>query len=238
MYINVKRTNKKIISLSVDSDTICVVAHYKATLNDIKKAIADNYSNLVAMLNNNKTAFNVATTALSDANKYVTDGLKAELYSGKMLYLCGRAYQVLPTTDKKTHLDGDNVFIHECYMQNRVEKMTVLKKYVRKYATDFLCKEISDYGAKLSLCPAKIELKDIKGDTWIQCSNSTDRKITMDYRAVQLPDFCRKYLIIHCFMHFKDSAHSDMFWDNVKQFVGNYPDVIGILNSYLFLKDL
>ena len=55
---------------------------------------------------------------------------------------------------------------------------------------------------------------------WGSCS--IRKRISLNWRLIQTPEFVRDYIIIHELMHLKEMNHSARFWANVAQAFPQY----------------
>ena len=97
--------------------------------------------------------------------------------------------------------------------------------------------EIANFGSRISLCPTKIEFREIP-DAWLKCSQAAQRILTIDYRVVQLPQNLRQYVIAHAFAHFFHPIHDQKFWKCVASVLPRYEEYARQLEKYRFLKDV
>ncbi|MCM1534142.1 MAG: M48 family metallopeptidase [Corallococcus sp.] len=137
----------------------------------------------------------------------------------------------------KTYLEGNTLFIPEKNYSDKTERLKAVRSYLRKVALVYVAGEISSYGASISLCPTKIEFRNL-ADCWTKCSQSSQKILVFDYRIAQLPQNLRTYIIAHAFAHFKYPAHDSNFWNCISNVLPRYKDYINKLEEYEFLKDL
>lgn len=173
----------------------------------------------------------------SDAYRSTQNAYYGEMFCGKKCLLCGRVHKVMPTAESKCHLDGNCIYIPQKYFSDKVSRLKALKGYLKKLSAQHVSDQISKFGSQASLCPTKIEFKNLS-DGWTKCTNPTERIITLDYRICQLPPDLQHYLIVHAFSHFSNSTHNDDFWNTVSNHIPHYKNCIDELMQYEFLKDI
>lgn len=160
-----------------------------------------------------------------------------EIFSGKRCLLCGRLHKVMPTAESKCHLDGNCIYVPQKYYSDKVSRIKALKGYLKKLSAQHVSDQISKFGSQTSLCPTKIEFKNLSVG-WTKCTNPSERVITLDYRICQLPPNLQQYLIVHAFSHFSNATHDDAFWNTVSNHLPHYKNCLDELVQYDFLKDI
>ena len=160
-----------------------------------------------------------------------------DMFAGRKTLVMGDTVKVLSTVSVRTILDENTLYIPEKYYQSREGRLKAIKAYLKKIATLYVSTEISNFGSRISLCPTKIEFREIP-DTWVKCSNAAQRILTFDYRVVQLPQNLRQYVIAHAFAHFFHPIHDEKFWKCVSSALPRYEEYARQLEKYRYLKDI
>ena len=149
----------------------------------------------------------------------------------------GDIVRVMPTVTVKTYVDGNIMYVNDRYYQTREGRLKAIKAYLKKMALLYISVEIANFGSDVSLCPAKIEFREI-GEFWVKCSLASQRILCFDLRIVQLPQHLRMYLIAHAFAHFQHPIHDDKFWNYISNLLPRYQDCVKQLEQYQMLKNL
>lgn len=243
MRVILKRTIKNIISMRYDSGSLYVTANLFVTKNKIKRIIEQN----AAWINSRKgnecgqqTEFE-ENKKITYANVQRADAeqqqLVKDIFAGKKTIILGDIVSVEPSISGKTYMDGGTLYIGEKYYNDKDMRIKAIKSYLKKIAFLFVASEVSSFGTNVSLCPQKIEFKDI-ADTWCKCSLAAQKILCFDYRLTQLPQNLRSYIIAHAFAHFQFATHSDAFWNHVSNVIPHYRDIEKQLEKYDFLRDI
>ena len=245
MLVKFSRTKKKTIEVRVKNNCIEVVANRYLPNAKLKKLLLENS----AWIASQRQAI-VVETANADYCKPVQCAKSAvevgeppsavgiaEMFCGKAFMLCGQIYRVAPTKESKTYADGNCVYVNEKHFDNKAERLKCLRSYTKKMSEIYLSGEISKYGTSISLCPMKIEYKELK-NSWLNCESAASRRIVIDFRAVQLPPILQRYLIVHSFAHFVQVGHGDAFWNVVSNYLPRYKELLEKLATYEYLKEI
>lgn len=239
MRVIVSRTGKRILSMKLDEDgNLHVVANSRLRLNEIKKMVEDKRDWIAAQLAKKNFATEEETT--TDANVGVTGSATndvADIFCGRKTLLCGEVFCVKPSAENKCHVEGDSVFVPEKMFTTKENRIKAVKSCVKKYSVQSVSEAISRFGSCVSLCPTKIEFRNISRG-WLKCSNPAERIVTLDYRISQLPEHLQHYLIVHAFSHFTNVGHDGNFWNTVCNYMPNYKNCVEELLEYNFLKEI
>lgn len=160
-----------------------------------------------------------------------------DIFVGRKTMVLGDIIKVEPSMSSKTYLDGSSLYIAEKYYSDRDLRIKAIKSYLKKIAFLFVASEVSSFGSSVSLCPQKIEFKDV-GDCWCKCSLAAQKVLCFDYRLTQLPQNLRNYVIAHAFAHFQFGTHNEAFWNHISNVIPHYKDLERQLETYDFLKDI
>ena len=175
-------------------------------------------------------------TVKNDRPKANESSLKSDIFSGKKTLLLGDVISVVSGCGARTYLDESVLYINEKFYQSRDARLKAIKSYLKKMAQLYVSTEIADFGSKVSLCPTRIEFREI-GTFWLKCSMASQRILCFDFRIVQLPKNLRAYLIAHAFAHFIHPIHDDKFSSFVSDFIPHHQDCQRQLENYRFLLD-
>ena len=256
MKVEVTRTLKKIVQMKYEDGVLKVVANRFLSDKRLKQIIDENSEWIRARKQDDKGK-NVSSTAsrsnrtlpapVSRANESITptcsysvrDNIPdlKDVFAGRKTLVLGDVVNVFSTSSAKTILDENALYVPEKYYQNRDTRIKAIKSYLRKMATLYVSNEISTFGSRISLCPARIEFKEVP-DAWLKCSLASQRILTIDYRVVQLPQNLRQYVIAHAFAHFFHPIHDDKFWNCISGVLPRYEDYARQLEKYRYLKDV
>lgn len=242
MKVEVQRTNKRIIQLRYDSGVLKVLAFRFASLKKIKQVISENIEWINEQKNKTngvptKSEYRSAVTQTENTDEKIDSLAIRDFYLGKVTLIFGDAYSIRSSAAAKTYLEGNALFINEKYFSSKESRIRAVKSYLKKIAQLYVANEISQFGSSISLCPAKIEFKDISTD-WIKCAAAAQKSLCIDYRIVQLPKDLRQYIIAHAFTHFFESTHDINFWNVLSNYLPGYQSCREILEKYDFLRDI
>lgn len=240
MLVEVTRTHRRIVKLRYDNGTLKVVANYFVSQRKIKQIIEENLD----WVNKQKEKFDnrqfhVEQIPVSKERVSSVDGgtLARDLCVGRKTLLFGDVVEVMPSTSTKTYIEGDILYINDRAYQNKDLRLKTINAYLKRVAQLYVSSEVSKMGTAISLCPSKIEFKDVsKG--WVRCSLATERIFCVDYRISQLPQELRTYIIAHAFAHFVSAQHDDKFWMALASFAPKYESCCEQLKQYEFLKEI
>lgn len=175
-------------------------------------------------------------TLIANPNMSESDLIK-ELYAGRKMLLLGDVVNVAASVSNKIYLERDTLYLPEAQYMSRETRLKATKAYAKKMCALYIAGEVSDFGCSMSLCPAKIEFKDLS-DCWMKCTLAAQKVLCLNYRIVHLPQNLRKYLIVHAFAHFNFPTHDDKFWNFVSNVSPHFEDGINELDKYSFLLEL
>ena len=246
MKVVVTRTAKNIVRLKYDNGTLRVVANYFVTQKKIRRIIEENMT-WINMRKDKEQELNkhpredlsLNENALTvDAKSDLIDSqVIKEIFAGRKTIILGDVLDVRKSVSNKTYMEGASLFISEKSYSDRESRIKAIKSYLRKISLLYVASEVSSFGSKVSLCPSKIDFKDVSGG-WVNCSLSSQRNLSLDYRITQLPQDLRTYLIAHAFAHFYIPSHDENFWNYLSNILPRYQDNIKDLEQYDFLKDI
>lgn len=246
MRVVVSKTIKNIVRMQYKNDALYVTANIFVTRKRLKQLIEENIDwinskrKLADARTDNETS---SVREASDNRASVCDKafdqnlLIKEIFVGRKTMILGDVVSVEAGASSKTYLDGSVLYISEKNFSERETRIKAIKTYLKKIAFLFVANEVSSFGTNVSLCPQKIEFKDI-ADCWCKCSLAAQKILCFDYRITQLPQNLRYYVIAHAFAHFKFAAHDDNFWNYMSNVAPHYADLDKQLENYDFLKDL
>lgn len=240
MKVRVTKTLKKIVSMRYENGALNVVANCFLSQKHLKKIIQDN---IEWIRERRQAENNVEKSIKCEELDNVTptdreDDVVKGVFSGKKTILMGDVVNIAPSISSRTYLEENTLYIFEKSFNNRETRVKAVKSYLKKMASLYVSSEIADFGSNISLCPAKIEFKDVAGTSWLKCSMASQRILSIDYRIVQLPENLRKYVIAHAFAHFYNPIHDNKFWNYISNVLPNYQDYAKQLEYYDFLKDI
>ena len=262
MKVEVHRTIKNIFKAKNLGDKIVVLANWRLTQREIVSILNENkdfIKNNVHKTANKSDEFpyqqNIETTkntfdpnhqgqsskhpfknSSEHAPHYEKETI-CNMFCGKSVLLFGEVYHVKPTSATKTFIDKGSIFIHENSYSDKETRLKTLKQYLRRIAKISLPSQISDFGSTVSLCPEKIDFKEV-AEGWLKCSDAAKKAITIDYRLIQLPLNLQHYVIVHAFTHLRYADHNTDFWHCLANFLPDYEKCIQQIKNYDFLKDI
>lgn len=250
MKVEVTRTLKNIVKLRYENGVLKVVANRFLSDKKLRQIIDENIEWIRARKQeeNNKNSHSVVATKprqASHPDKKVqireknSDGNFdfRDVFAGRKTLVLGDVVKVAATAAPRAILENNTLYIPERYYQSRECRQKAIRVYLKKMATLYVSTEISNLGSKISLCPAKIEFRELS-DAWVKCSNASQRILTIDFRVVQLPQNLRRYVIAHAFAHFHSPIHDEKFWNSVAAVLPNYEACARQLEKYSYLKDV
>ncbi len=162
-----------------------------------------------------------------------TDGV----LDGTVVVIDGKYLPVKPSLITKSRLENDCLYIFEDSYAEKTTRIRAVKAFLKKYARECLSEKISVIGCELSLCPIKIEFKELS-DGWLRCDEAARRIICLDYRVCQLPDPLQRTVITHAFAHFKYQNHDRAFHAFTDDYIPNCLDNELQLRSFDFLRGI
>ena len=251
MKVEVTRTLKNIVQLRYEDGVLKVVANRFLSDKRLRQIIEENseWIRTQKKEENQNREYVVATKPRSaptaqkklkvqknTARKNDDTDMK-DIFAGRKTLVLGDKVKVAATVSARTVLDENTLYISEKYFQTRDGRLKAIKSYLKKMATLYVSTEIANFGSRISLCPTKIEFREIP-DAWLKCSHAAQRILTIDYRVVQLPQDLRQYVIAHAFAHFFHPIHDDKFWRCVSSALPRYEEYARQLEKYRYLKDV
>lgn len=247
MRVVVSRTIKNEVKMQYKNGVLYVVANLFVSRQRIKRLIAENsdWINIQKQQSIEKrqkpdeqvTEKRHTERHNSSHEAREQQQLIKDIFAGRKTMVLGDVIKVEPSMSSKTYLDGSSLYIAEKYYNDRDLRIKAIKSYLKKIAFLFVASEVSSFGSSVSLCPQKIEFKDV-GDCWCKCSLAAQKMLCFDYRLTQLPQNLRNYVIAHAFAHFQFGTHNEAFWNHISNVIPHYKDLEKQLELYDFLKDV
>ena len=247
MKVQVQRTLKRIVKIRYEDGILKVIANCFVSNKKLREIIDQNAEWIRQRKQDTvatKATKQVETTGTQEKKKPVNNNthnkensLAKDIFSGKKTVIMGDVISVASSVGAKTYLDGNVLYINERYCQSREARLKAIKAYLKKMAQLYVSVEIANFGSNVSLCPAKIEFREV-GEFWLKCSLASQRVLCFDFRIVQLPKNLRLYIIAHAFAHFTHPIHDDKFWNFISNALPHYKDSAKQLDKYRFLKDI
>lgn len=244
MRVVVSKTLKNIVKMQYKDDALYVTANFFLSRKRLKEIISENSD----WINSKKRTVERVYSEAQDSKlakerdsyyegDFEQQQLIKEIFAGRKTMILGDIISVSPSASTKTYLDGNTLYIAEKYYNNKELRIKAIKSYLKKIAFLFVASEVSSFGTGVSLCPQKIEFKDIC-DCWCKCSLASQKILCFDFRLTQLPQNLRYYVIAHAFAHFRFSSHDDAFWNHISNITPHYKDLEKQLKAYNFLKEV
>lgn len=251
MLVKVERTTKRIIKFKYENGILFVTANIFLSKRRIKQAIEENIEWIRSQKEKVSSAKQAASTYSAEttvtANKYFdTPSLQPQRYAvdivgdvfaGRKTFILGDVVDVLPCAATKTHMEDNTLYVNDKYFNSKELRLKAIASYLKRIAQIYVSSEVSKFGTAHSLCPAKIEFKNVP-QGWCKCSLAGEKFLCLDYRISQLPESLRAYLIAHSFAHFYSFQHDEKFYNALERFVPNYSNLRLELEKYEYLKDI
>lgn len=236
MKVTIKRSQEltdKIEVTKVD-DTLFAIVPEKMALYEVEKYLSRNAKSIADKF----FAISGSQTELRNGNEII-DSTTSDFYTYKKCLICGKPVSVVRSLEvKKTELKEQKLYINDIAYHLRETRRKAIYDYLKRSAREILGRKVANYGMEFRLCPTKIDFVVLKGDAWFNCAEAVKNIITIDYRAIQLPERLQDYIIIHCFMHFQNENHGERFWRSVELILPNYRELRDELERFEFLKEL
>lgn len=245
MKVVVSKTLKNIVKMQYKDDALYVTANIFVTRKRIRRLIEENsdWINSKRMTVEKRQHVETESRQATCKNTSFCDKsfdeqqLIKEIFAGRKTLILGETVSVEPCASSKTYLDGSILYVAEKNFVDRDLRIKAIKSYLKKIAFLFVASEVSSFGSNVSLCPQKIEFKEVD-DGWCKCSLASQKILCFDYRLTQLPQNLRNYVIAHAFAHFRFASHDDAFWNHISNVVPRYKDLEKQLEACSFLKDV
>lgn len=157
-------------------------------------------------------------------NKYILD------YSDTLL--CGKPYCIKLGDVKKIVLIDDSIIIPN---KNEGDKLSVIKKWYKKVASEIIEKRISEINQTLQLPVKNIKIVDCRRK-WGSCDSNHNIKI--NWRLVMLSPDVIDFVIIHELVHILQMNHSKEFFNILVKIMPDWKEKRRVLKAYNFLLEL
>ncbi len=229
----VVRSDTDNVKISVVDGQLSVEAPWEIAENELIKILRDS-----ASWYGNKIECKAIDAELSNCGEQNVVDFVSDLFSCKKVLIAGKVFDVVSGDVAKTILQNDCVVVSEkAYLDSSKRKKAVCS-FIKLLAKQWLRQEISQFGTKVALCPAAINLTALKNSGWIRCADMSNKVVSIDYRAIQLPYDLRRYLIAHAFAHFYTLGHDKEYWTVLQKFAPNFELMQKKLRDYTFLKEI
>ncbi len=239
MKVIVERTNKRQLKICPQQDgSVRVVAYRFLRKQKIQSYIAENLHWVEERISKlqSQTANVSDDSVLSNEGDCRLENLR-DYFAFRSVLICGTNYKVIPTATSQTRVEQDSLLVCQKYFADRLLRAKTIKQFLKKLANNYLPQEVSRFGSKISICPQKIEFKDLK-NSWCSCQHADVQHLLLDYRLVQVPVDLQRYVIAHAFCHFFCHEHNNAFWEFLSSYVPNWKQCKKHLQDFQFLFDL
>lgn len=244
MKVNVARTFKKIVKMQYRDGQLWITANYFVSRKRLIQIVEEHIDWVRARQKEHKEIDSdikapqaIACAAPLPQQESVELHFTPEFYGGRKILIMGEVLNVCCGFASKPYTEGSKLYLPEQQFGSRDKRFKAIKSYVKKVCNLYIPNEIAEYGSKISMCPAKIEFRELT-DGWLKCDLATQKIICLDYRIVQLPQDLRKYIIAHAFAHFYCPAHDSVFWENMHKMLPNIMQCSDKLEQYSYLKNI
>lgn len=248
MKVEVQRTFKKIFKAKYQNGRICVLAYWLLSRGQIQKILSDNaewfkakqagvHTTQQVEVQPRRDTLPTERQAARECSHKKSEQISDDVLDGRVVVVDGRYFPVKPSLITKSRLENDCLYIFEDSYIEKNTRIRAIKAFLKKYAKECLSDKISVIGCELSLCPTKIEFKELT-DGWLRCDEAARRIICLDYRVCQLPDSLQRTVIAHAFAHFKHQNHDRAFHAFTDDYIPNCLDNELQLRSFDFLRGI
>lgn len=245
MKVEVQRTFKKIFKAKYENDRICVLAHWLLPKSEIQKILSENVAWFRQKQGTKSSEPNERAEAKNDlygtqvfscdsSQKKSKNDVENEISQGRKTLICGEIYEVRSSLVAKTRLEDKCLYVFEEAFGDRAMRIRSIKSFLRRFARESLSEKVSQVGCEMSLCPTKIEFRELSGE-WLACSEAAKRVICLDYRVCQLPETLQRLVIVHAFAHFDCEKHDKDFFAAAERYFSDFSEYEYQLRSYDFL---
>ena len=218
MEIIVKRHKNRNVQLKVVENKVVATAPYKMSNEQIREVV--------------QSHLKWVELRVSHTTNYY-----AELFSLKKIMVCGEKIDVEETLQTKPYMADKKLYLPQKYFKNKDAKKSALSRYVKMLARTFLSQRISSVGLAMGVCPAFIEIKSLP-QGWIKCSTPSEKKVCIDYHAIQLPAKLQTYLIVHAYLHFSCATHDFTFQKSLERLQPESKVLEKKLGQYESIKEI
>ena len=206
----------------VDQDEIILRAPFDKSSTDIEKILLDK----IKWISTKQKEFNQRTLEI----------IKPTYENKSTLPYLGINYEL--SIDMINRIENNNALRLEdnkfiVYTQEKVSgQRDIIKKLYTEWLTSAATKifkdKIDKHSKIIGVSPNGIVIKNLR-NRW--GSLSADGSINLNINLMKATEEIIDYIIIHELCHFKIKGHSYQFWDNLKQFVPDYPQKVKWLET-------
>lgn len=239
MLVEVTRTGKKVVKIKYEDGVLKVVANRFVSRSKIKQIIAENIDWINAQRDKHSVDSNksVSSPRIISDNSHLDGDVVSDIWAGRKTLILGDVIDVLPHYSAKTVLEGNTLFICDKSYQNREQRRKLVVSYLKRVAQVYVSVEVSEFGTQMSICPAKIEFKEVS-QGWVKQALLDAKILCIDYRVAQLPQDLRSYVIADSFARLICNSDSAVYAQNLQRFAPNCKRISEKLRQYDFLKEI
>ena len=201
-----KRSNRRSISLRVVDGQLLVYAPLLAPRSQIEKVIAQHHGWIEKQLNRKTISINY------------------DLQKDEHLYLLGQQYKLLIKTERKNQILIADGFI---YLQGRSYQS--IENNWRKYLCSLLDGYVDQIREELNL-NFTVSYRRYKGK-WGCCYHNENR-IVLNYLLACVDEGCIREVIYHEISHFKVHNHQKAFYQQLAEYCPDYRQWVKQLKKY------
>ena len=206
---NIRRSNRKTLSLFIDADGELIV---KAPLRLSNEIIFEFIKSKESWIKTQQAKV-VQSNAIN----------KAVLSYNSFMYLGRELSPYITTEVKKITWQGDNLLIpSKIAEKGDDEVIKKVKLWLKKQAKEIIEERIVYFSRRLNLKHSSSKIMNNK-TRWGTCSKGGE--IALNWRAIMIEPKLLDYIVIHEFCHLLEFNHSRAFWALVEAVLPNWRDL-------------
>jgi len=201
----IKRSNRKTLSIIVESDCrVVVLAPEKMTDKEIHTTVLSREFWIYKQL---------AEFKLLNQSK-----IQREFVNGEGFMYLGRSYKLKLVDEQDAPLKLKNGYFN--LKKSSISKAPeTFKEFYRKKGAERISSRIEIYSSKLGLSVNKIKVMELKS-RWASCGKNNS--LYFNWKCVMAPYSVIDYIVVHELVHLIYPNHSNDFWNQVDKVLPEY----------------
>jgi predicted metal-dependent hydrolase len=115
------------------------------------------------------------------------------------------------------------------YENSRKKRDKVLREFITNQTLYYVKRDVKNWSRALKVDYRTLETRNMK--SWAYCTQKGD--LFFNWRLVCLPEYLRKYVVLHELLHRKYFDHSKGFYQEMNKYLEDYNDLEVMLTRYL-----
>lgn len=213
MEINIKRSNRKSVSIKInEKGEVFVYCPYKFSIKKINNIIKEK-----------EEWINKAIIKVNQRQQ-----VYSQFYNYSKLLFFGKEYDIV--------LNNKNIEIGDYIIKKTNSNYKkLIKEWLKKQANKVILNRLEEISNSINIDYNTSKIISAR-KKWGSCDSN--KNINLNFRLIMLPVKCIDYVCIHELCHIKHMNHSKQYWELVETFVPNYKEIQKVIKQLSFTLEI